>query len=62
MNELLRVYQNKLDRKERLIQEYIEEKNSIDGFISSKHEIEYNILYAEIELLRKFIEDLKELK
>lgn len=60
MKELIEFYTNKLQRKERLISDYMEEKNSIDGFKSSKREIEYNVLKSEIDLLKKFIEDLED--
>ncbi len=60
MKELIEFYTNKLQRKERLISDYMEEKNSIDGFKSSKREIEYNVLKSQIDLLKKFIEDLED--
>lgn len=59
MEELLKFYKNKLELKERRISEYTEEKNSIEGFKSSKREIEYYVLKAEIELLLRFVDDLK---
>jgi len=62
MKKLIEIYTNKLQRKERLILDYIEEKNSIDGFKSSKREIEYNVLKSEIEMLKRFIEDLEDIK
>ncbi|MGL6184857.1 MAG: PhnB protein [Clostridium chrysemydis] len=60
INIILDKYRSKLKRKERIIKEYIEEKNSIDGFTSVKREIEYNVLYTEINMLKAFIEDLEE--
>ena len=58
MEELLNRYNQKLERKKRIIVDYIGEKNSIHGFETSKREIEYNVLKAEIDLLEKIIEDL----
>jgi tRNA isopentenyl-2-thiomethyl-A-37 hydroxylase MiaE len=58
MEELIKFYNEKLERKQRLIQEYIKEKNTIEGFQNLKREIEYNILKAEIELIEKFIDNL----
>ncbi len=62
MEELLKFYKGKLELKERRITDYIEEKNSIDGFKSSKRETEYYVLKAEIELLIRFIDDLKNIQ
>lgn len=62
MEELLIFYTGKLELKERRIIEYIEEKNSIYGFKSSKRETEYYVLKAEIELLKRIVNDLKNMK
>ncbi|WP_017826188.1 MULTISPECIES: hypothetical protein [Clostridium] len=59
MEELLKFYKGKLELKERRIVEYVEEKNSIEGFKSSKRETEYYVLKAEVELLARFLNDLK---
>ncbi|WP_252251178.1 PhnB protein [Clostridium sp. VAP52] len=59
MEELLKFYKGKLELKERRIVEYVEEKNSIEGFKSSKRETEYCVLKAEVELLARFLNDLK---
>ncbi len=60
MNDIvLNKYRHKLERKERAIKDYIEEKNSIEGFTSHKREIEYNVLYVEINMLKAFIEDME---
>lgn len=58
LKELRDFYTKKLLRKENLIKEYIEEKNSIDGFMTSKREIAYNVLYAEIQLIRGMLENI----
>lgn len=61
MNDvILNKYKHRLERKERAIKDYIEEKNSIEGFTSNKREIEYNVLYTEINMLKAFIEDMEE--
>lgn len=60
INIILDKYRSKLERKERTIKAYIEEKNSVEGFTNSKREIEYNVLYAEINMLKAFIEDMEE--
>lgn len=62
MEELLKFYKGKLELKKRRIAEYVEEKNSIDGFKSSKRETEYYVLKAEIELLTRFIDDLNDIQ
>ncbi len=59
MEELLKFYKGKLELKERRIVEYVEEKNGIEGFKSSKRETEYYVLKAEVELLARFLNDLK---
>ena len=59
MEEVLKFYDGKLKLKKRRIIEYIDEKNSIDGFKSSKREMEYYVLKAEVELLTHFVADLK---
>ncbi|MBE1304089.1 PhnB protein [Clostridium botulinum] len=59
MEEILKFYKGKLELKERRIIEYIEEKNSDEGFKSSKREIEYYVLKAEIELSKRFVDDLE---
>jgi len=59
MEEILKFYEGKLKLKKRRIIEYIDEKNSIDGFKSSKREMEYYVLKAEVELLTHFVADLK---
>ncbi|ACA47031.1 PhnB protein [Clostridium botulinum] len=62
MKEVLKFYKGKLELKERRIVEYVEEKNSCEGFKSSKREIEYSVLKAEIEMLKRFIDDLEDIK
>lgn len=59
MEELLKFYEGKLKLKKRRIVEYVDEKNSDEGFRSSKREIEYYVLKAEVELLTHFVADLK---
>jgi hypothetical protein len=59
MEEVLNFYEGKLKLKKRRIVEYIDEKNSVDGFKSSKREMEYYVLKAEVELLTHFVADLK---
>ncbi|APQ78579.1 MULTISPECIES: hypothetical protein [Clostridium] len=59
MEETLKFYKSKLELKERRIIEYVKEKNSDEGFKSSKREIEYYVLKAEIELLKRFVDDLE---
>lgn len=59
--DLLEKYRTMLERKNRLIQEYIEEKNSMDGFKSFKRELEYYVLHAEITRIKGFVEDLEDL-
>lgn len=54
-------YTGKLAIKERRIQEYIEEKNSDDGFRSFVREKDYYVLKAEIELIQRFLDDLHNL-
>ncbi|WMJ81948.1 PhnB protein [Clostridium sp. MB40-C1] len=62
MEKLLKFYKGKLELKERRIIEYIEEKNGEDGFESSKRETEYYVLKAEIELLKRIVNDLEDVK
>lgn len=62
MEELLSFYKGKLQLKERRIVEYIDEKNSDEGFKSSKRETAYYVLKAETELLKRFISDLEDIK
>lgn len=62
MEELLKTYNDKLELKKRRIKEYIEEKDSLDGFKSSKREKEHAVLKVEIELLTRFINDLKNIR
>lgn len=59
INNLKEFYKTKLRRKQNLIEEYIAEKNSLTGFISSKREMQFNVLRAEIELLEGFIKELE---
>ncbi|MBD5589111.1 hypothetical protein [Clostridium botulinum] len=60
INKLLKGYNSSLKLKERRIEEYIDIKNSDDGFKSHlKAELEYTRLYNEIGLLKKIIEDLE---
>lgn len=61
MEELLVFYKGKLQLKERRIVEYLEEKNSDEGFKSSKRETEYYVLKAETELLKRFVENLEDI-
>lgn len=62
MEELLKFYKGKFELKNRRIVEYIEEKNSDEAFKSSKRETEYYVLKAQIELLKRFISDLEDIK
>ena len=62
MEEILEFYKGKLQLKERRIAEYIEEKNSDEGFRSSKRETEYYVLKAEVELLKRFVNDLEDIE
>lgn len=57
--ELINFYTKKLNRKREAIKDLEEEKNSIDGFKTSKSELDYNILYAEINLIENFILNLE---
>lgn len=59
MEDKLKFYRGKLQLNERRIAEYIEEKNSDEGFRSSIRETKYYVLKAEIELLTRFVDDLK---
>jgi len=60
INQTLKDYNTNLERKQRLLQPYIDEKNSsLDGFANIKHELEYTRLYYECEMLKRHIEDLK---
>lgn len=63
IKELLEFYKGKLELKERRMEaeKYVEEKNN-EGFTSFKRETEYYVLKAEIELLRRFVDDLKDLE
>ncbi|MBN3398137.1 PhnB protein [Clostridium botulinum] len=62
LEELFKFYERKLQLKKRRITEYNEEKNSVGGFKSNKREIEYSALKAELDLLERFVDDLKHIK
>ncbi|QDY27024.1 hypothetical protein [Clostridium botulinum] len=60
INQLLKEYNSSLKLKERRIEEYIDIKNSDNGFKNNlKAELEYTRLYNEIGLLKKIIGDLE---
>jgi len=64
INQLLEQYNTTLERKKKLIQPYIDKKNSDECFFdSSKWNIidqeRYSKLKAETEMLKRHIEDLE---
>jgi len=59
--EIINFYQGKLERKERLIKEYIEMRNN-DINMNEKQYADYKVLQAEINMLKRFIDDLEDLK
>ena len=63
VKEMLEFYTIKLGRKEKIIQPYLDIKNTMDGFKDNiKAELEYTKREAGIELIKGFIGDLKYLQ
>lgn len=57
--ELIDVYKTKLERKERLVQPYIQKKNEDIHSMNEKEYADYKVYEASINLLKIIIKDLE---